>query len=272
MECGGNLLAYIAYGWKPTGASAAVAGNFWESADSFVLADFDKGFNQGLFDGQRLALQKDSSGKFLDARHVGNWKFYRAWEEPGENPMPVVLSPVFQYDENDVDAGEVYRSSAFGADSKFTGYNFNSNSELKFDETGEFNLGALKFQSGAKFFAPTESVVLHVGGNFQWNGAIAADDMISAAKHIMVYYHGSNRVFIQTDFAGTIIAPNAEVVVGQSGKNFIGAIYVKGIVVHQDAKITWAPFVQQNVNGVFAKKRNDFVPFHNVVCFGVARK
>ena len=42
--------------------------------------------------------------------------------------------------------------------------------------------------------------------------------------HIMVYYYGTNKVFVQTDFAGTIIAPNAEVVVGQAGKNFYGSI------------------------------------------------
>ena len=62
------------------------------------------GFNQGLVDGQKLALQRDSAGKFLDARRVKNWKFYRAWEEPGENPMPLVLTPVLQYEENDVDS------------------------------------------------------------------------------------------------------------------------------------------------------------------------
>ena len=61
------------------------------------------GFNQGLIDEQRLVLQKDSEGRFLDARYIGNWKFYRTWEDPNENPMPVILSPVLQYEENDID-------------------------------------------------------------------------------------------------------------------------------------------------------------------------
>ncbi len=160
--------------------------------------------------------------------------------------------------QKNVDAGELFRSGSFGADSKYTGYNFNSNSDLKFDKTGEFNLGALEFQSGSRFLAPAESVIFHVGENFQWNGIIVADDMISAAKHIMVYYHGTNRVFIQTDFAGTIIAPNAEVVVGQSGKNFTGAIYAKSIVVHQNAKITWVPFVPNSSSGAIAGNNNGF--------------
>lgn len=42
--------------------------------------------------------------------------------------------------------------------------------------------------------------------------------------HIMVYYYGTDKVFAQTDFAGTIVAPNTEVVVGQAGKNFYGSI------------------------------------------------
>jgi choice-of-anchor A domain-containing protein len=77
-------------------------------------------------------------------------------------------------------------------------------------------------------------------------------DMISAAQRIMVYYYGTSRVFIQSDFAGTIVAPNAEVVVGQSGKNFYGAIYAKSIVIHQNTRITWVPFVSQQNNSVVA--------------------
>ena len=63
-------------------------------------------------------------------------------------------------------------------------------------------------------------------------------------------------MFIQTDFAGTIIAPNAEVVVGQAGKNFYGSIFAKSIVVHQYTTVTWGPFIPAQVNGVVAKAGN----------------
>ncbi|NLB64794.1 MAG: hypothetical protein GX801_11955 [Fibrobacter sp.] len=119
-ECKGNLLSYFAFGWKPTGAESATMQSLWESNEAFVKANFDMGFNQGLSGGQRLTLQRDSIGKYLDARLVNNWKFYRTWEEPGENPMPVVLSPaLMQYDADDldsltlewspIDAGDWYR-------------------------------------------------------------------------------------------------------------------------------------------------------------------
>lgn len=51
--------------------------------------------------------------------------------------------------------------------------------------------------------------------------------------------------------------PNAEVVVGQSGKNFYGAIYAKCIVVHQNAKIIWVPFVAGTSSSVIAGIDND---------------
>ena len=51
-------------------------------------------------------------------------------------------------------------------------------------------------------------------------------------------------------FAGTIVAPNAKVIVGQVGKNFYGAIYAKSIVVHQDTKVTWVPVLHETVNAV----------------------
>ena len=60
-------------------------------------------------------------------------------------------------------------------------------------------------------------------------------------------------MFIQSDFAGTIVAPNAEVVVGQSGKNFYGAIYAKSIVIHQNTRIVWVPFVQTQVGTIVAE-------------------
>ena len=104
-ECDGKLLAYFAYGWTPNNATAAVANSLWESEESFVKADFDMGFNQGLADDQRLALNTDAEGKYLDARVIGNWKFYRAWEEPGDNEVPVILSPaLMQYSEDDIDS------------------------------------------------------------------------------------------------------------------------------------------------------------------------
>ena len=87
--------------------------------------------------------------------------------------------------------------------------------------------------------------------------------MVSAAKHIKIYYYGTKNVYIQTNFAGTIVAPNAEVIIGQTGKNFYGAVFAKSIVVHQDTKITWVPFEPPPINSILASN-NDVMSNYTV--------
>ena len=136
-------------------------------------------------------------------------------------------------------------------------FNFNSGSSLILNVPSEFYAGALKFQRDSKLIPQTNgSVIFYVGNDFQWNGTIVTNDMISAAQHFMICYYGTNPVYIQTEFAGTIVAPNAKVIVGQVGKNFYGAIYAKSIVVHQDTKVTWVPFLHETVNAVIAQLNN----------------
>ena len=158
------------------------------------------------------------------------------------------------YRQHSVNSNEITSSYIFGIGANNTDFNFNSGSNLIFDLTGNLLAGSLKFQDGARLYAPTENVVFHIGNDFQWNGKIVTDNMVSAAQHIMLYYYGTNKVFVQTDFAGTIIAPNAEVVVGQSGKHFYGAIFAKSIVIHQNTMVTWVPFVESTPNTIIAKK------------------
>ena len=65
-------------------------------------------------------------------------------------------------------------------------------------------------------------------------------------------------------WSGTIVAPNAEVVVGQSGKNFYGAIYAKSIVIHQNTKVTWVPFRENSSNSVPARIGNDVMSDYTI--------
>ncbi|PBC74356.1 hypothetical protein [Fibrobacter intestinalis] len=81
--------------------------------------------------------------------------------------------------------------------------------------------------------------------------------MVEAARHISIFYYGTNHVFIQSNFAGTIVAPNAEVVIGQSGKRFYGAIYAKSIVVYQNTKVTWVPFVEESMGTTIVMRNTE---------------
>lgn len=54
-------------------------------------------------------------------------------------------------------------------------------------------------------------------------------------------------------------------VVGQGVKTYYGAIYAKSIVVHQDTKFTWMPYVSFEENSVVAMTGG----FDYVVDFGL---
>lgn len=157
-----------------------------------------------------------------------------------------------------VNAGEsVYYDDLFDAKASSTVYMFNSNSELIVNESGTRLVGGISFQSGSRInMTDKGNIELHVGERFQWNGAIVDNDVVHAAQNIVVYYYGTETAYIQTNFAGTIIAPNAKVVVGQSGKEFYGSIQAKEIVVHQNTKFTWVPYVAPEKKSVIAQNES----------------
>ena len=150
-------------------------------------------------------------------------------------------------------------SRDLGIGSTNTGFIFNSYSQLIVDGSQRKQTSSLQFQSGAKLNILSGSLELHVGKNFQWNGEIVAESMIKAAQNIIVYYYGTETVYIQTNFAGTIIAPNAEVVVGQAhGKRYYGTIFAKRIVLHQNTIFTWVPYSPSVYESIMAYNVNFF--------------
>lgn len=152
-----------------------------------------------------------------------------------------------------VKAGETVYYNVFSPSGALTSYLFNSNSELIVDGVGARLAGSLSFQANSKIRMTADgNIEFHVGESFQWNGTIVDENMVHAARNIIVYYYGTEPVFIQSNFAGTIIAPHAKVVVGQSGKEFYGAIQAKEIVIHQNTKFIWVPYVAPENASVIA--------------------
>ncbi len=266
-ECNGNLLAYFALGWKPENASDAVEKNLWESTDSFVKAEVgnifsakpvllrDRAFVHGNLETANTIIKQSSTikvaGSIIEhSPHENSTK--QAYDNFFDNTFDWNID--FEISNSRVlNSGENLTSGLFSYNFRKIDFNFNSGSNLILNASGDFYAGALKFQKDSKLIPQTDgSVIFYVGNDFQWNGTVVADDMISAAQHLMIYYYGTSPVYIQTEFAGTIIAPNAEVIVGQVGKNFYGAIYAKSIVVHQDTKVTWVPFLRETANAVVA--------------------
>ena len=231
------------------GVSAAI-GNVY-SAKSVLLRD--RAIVYGNLETAGVVIRQSSTASAMGA--VIENSVHAESQESAYAPNFNVISPAGNFsiqNHRNINSGEIVFSSIFGPGANNTAFMFNSNSELVFNQTGDLLAGSLEFQNGAKLHAPVgESVIFHVGDEFQWKGTIVATDMVFAAQHIKIYYYGTRTVYVQADFAGTIVAPNAEVSVGQSGKQFYGAIFAKSIVVHQDTKITWVPFVADSI-GAFA--------------------
>ena len=69
------------------------------------------------------------------------------------------------------------------------------------------------------------------------------------AQNFKFIYSGSNDVFFETNWYGTIIAPNAKIVLGQSHeKDLYGQFYANEIVVHQYANIKVVPFIPEQIH------------------------
>ena len=50
-------------------------------------------------------------------------------------------------------------------------------------------------------------------------------------------YHGNETLFIEGDWAGTLFAPKAKLVLGQAKKSLYGRFVGNGITVHQYASL-----------------------------------
>ncbi len=82
--------------------------------------------------------------------------------------------------------------------------------------------------------------------NFQWNAATENAKKSIIAKGFKLYYYGSDRFFVHGAWAGTIITPNAQLVLGQThNKELYGQFYGRGVVVHQYSKVYRVPFNPQ---------------------------
>jgi len=116
--------------------------------------------------------------------------------------------------------------------------------KLYFDE-GEISVKNLQLDAGSSidFVKPGFSTILHVNENIHWNTTIEKQDFGAVANGFKLYYYGSERFFVHGVWAGTLIAPNAKLVLGQTqNKKIYGQFLGKGVTVHQYSKVFRVPF------------------------------
>ena len=110
---------------------------------------------------------------------------------------------------------------------------------LYFDE-GEIIVDELQLDAGSRiaFVKPGFSTILRVNEKIQWNTSIANQNIATVASDFKLYYYGEERFFVHGVWGGTIIAPNAKLVLGQTqNKKIYGQFLGKGVTVHQYSKI-----------------------------------
>ncbi|MBR6124083.1 hypothetical protein IKQ19_10900 [Candidatus Saccharibacteria bacterium] len=111
--------------------------------------------------------------------------------------------------------------------------------KLYFDE-GEISVKNLQLDAGSSidFVKPGFSTILHVNEHIQWNTVIENRNFDAVAEGFKLYYYGSEQFFVHGVWAGTLIAPNAKLVLGQTeNKKIYGQFLGKGVTVHQFSKI-----------------------------------
>ncbi len=119
--------------------------------------------------------------------------------------------------------------------------------------TGEMFVGNLQLEAGCKidFVQKGYKTVLHTNGSVIWRGSIDIEGLRSTgvtyrmwtiAQGFKLIHHGNEPLFIEGDWAGTIFAPKARLVLGQAKKEIYGRFVGNGITVHQYATLRAVPF------------------------------
>ncbi len=105
---------------------------------------------------------------------------------------------------------------------------------------GEITVNKLQLDAGSSisFVKPGFSTILHVNEKIQWNTIIENHNFGIVASGFKLYYYGEEKFFVHGVWAGTLIAPNAKLVLGQTqNKKIYGQFLGNGVTVHQYSKI-----------------------------------
>jgi len=126
---------------------------------------------------------------------------------------------------------------------------------------GEMYVGNLQLESGGMvdFAEHGYATVFHVNETMIWRGNLDMGGLrnegiqvrlFSIASGFKLIYHGSETLFIEGDWAGTIFAPKAKLVLGQAKKSIYGRFVGNGITVHQYATFHAVPFAPKTKTAI----------------------
>ena len=196
-------------------------------------------------------------GKMLDLEKQNNVRFDKAFILQLETlwPYRVAELPAMQ------DAGQVAKEIAYNESytlkdgDHFQTLKVHSGGTL-FLEPGEMYIGNIQLESGSKvlFIHPGMQTILHLNGSVIWRARTLNDDLGKVAKGFKLIQHGTETMTVEGMWAGTIFAPNADLILGQSNKSLYGRFLGKNVTVHQYAQVYGIPFAPE-MNTVVARRK-----------------
>ena len=109
---------------------------------------------------------------------------------------------------------------------------------------GEMAIGNIQLESGSKvlFSEPGRETIIHLNGSTIWRSKTLNDNLELVAKGFKIIQHSSETMIVEGEWAGSIFAPNADLILGQSSKTLYGRFLGNNITVHQYATMYGVAF------------------------------
>ena len=104
---------------------------------------------------------------------------------------------------------------------------------------GQMYVGNIQLESGSQleFFEPGKETFIHAEGSFIWRASLLNEDKALVARGFKLIQYGEQPVFIEGDWAGTIHAARAQLILGQTVKNVYGRFLGNRVIVHQNTDV-----------------------------------
>lgn len=109
---------------------------------------------------------------------------------------------------------------------------------------GQMYVGNIQLESGSQleFLEPGKETVIHAEGAFLWRASLVNEDKNLVARGFKLIQYGEQPVFVEGDWAGTIHAAKAQLILGQTVKNVYGRFLGHGVTVHQNTYVSRVDF------------------------------
>lgn len=105
--------------------------------------------------------------------------------------------------------------------------------------SGNIYIGNIQLEPGSllEFLNPGVETVIHTEGYFIWRTTIINEDKTLVAKGFKLIQYGEQPMFVEGEWAGTIHALRAHLVLGQTVKVLYGRFLGKMVTVHQNTDV-----------------------------------